>query len=101
MIFTKENAAAYIPLFQALADGKLQFRSEMFGCFTDITSAEFQYEPDHYRRKPDTEVLHVATWNEKESGTLCSYAIKDDSAMLKQMFGKEPNFQIHTIEHVK
>jgi hypothetical protein len=50
---TKQNAKEFLPLVQALADGKtLQMLSDNDG-WVDINSAEFFYSPSSYRVKPE------------------------------------------------
>lgn len=51
---TKDNAAAFLPLVQALADGKtLQFRHAIDGwADMDHEAIGFFHEPDRYRIKP-------------------------------------------------
>ena len=52
----KNNAAAYLPLVQALAEGKqLQCYGlpNSFGIWTDVDVAYFDIKADHYRIKPE------------------------------------------------
>lgn len=60
----KENAHLYLPLIQALADGKTIQENNYQTCpparyeWTDLQSPNFTREPDRYRVKPE-----LREWN--------------------------------------
>ena len=50
----KDNAHLYLPLVQALAEGKtIQFKSQFDNKWEDLHSVQFNYTPDQYRIKPE------------------------------------------------
>lgn len=50
----KDNAKDYLPLVQALAEGKvIQHRSHISGKWGDVVRTNFPDEPDCYRIKPE------------------------------------------------
>ncbi len=50
---TKENAAQYLPLVQALAEGKVIQSKDYYGKFNDVPSPLFNMAPEDYRIKPE------------------------------------------------
>jgi hypothetical protein len=53
---TKDNAADYLPLVQALAEGKkIQYRTST-GEWLDVGSPSFEYAVEKYRIKPEREL---------------------------------------------
>lgn len=66
----KDNAKDYLPLVQALADGKtIQCRPLSGDLWRDVSQVHFYNEPDHYRIKPER--IKKKMWY-KES-MLCLY----------------------------
>lgn len=68
-MFTKENAASYIPLLQAMADGKtIQMKSQVFpGKWVDVRiGVDFDREVECYRIKPEPRVI----WYNPSSGNV-------------------------------
>lgn len=49
----KENAAQYLPLVQALADGKTIQVNHAFGEWIDCFEVKLAGEPENYRIKPE------------------------------------------------
>ena len=57
----RNNAAEYLPLVQALADGKtIQFRRNQNHDWKDFSALDFSHEPENYRIKP--EPLEFEIW---------------------------------------
>ena len=48
----KDSAKLYLPLVQALADGKLQYQN-FDGSWSDTDSSDFRHNPNSYRIKPE------------------------------------------------
>lgn len=50
----KDNAAQYLPLVQAMAEGKtIQMRHSSRHLWQDISDLDLSYPHDHYRVKPE------------------------------------------------
>jgi len=49
---TKENAAQYLPLVQALHDGKT-IQCNVNGTWEDVKDPNFYFHPERYRVKPE------------------------------------------------
>jgi hypothetical protein len=56
---TKEEAKDYLPLIQALAEGKTIQTQEDDGAWEDVHSPSFWNEPCFYRIKPEFKVIWV------------------------------------------
>ena len=56
---TKENAHLYLPLVQALADGKILQAKNIDGEWFDLDTIALGGEPKHYRIKPEPRVWKV------------------------------------------
>lgn len=64
----KHNAKDYLPLVQALAEGKeIQHRSSVSGTWGDVVQTSFSDEPSCYRIKPEPRKAWV-WWPPVESG---------------------------------
>lgn len=62
----KDNAAEYLPLVQALAEGKtIQFFTD--GKWCDSPSCQFAYGVDRYRIKPEPGKVYVM-WTKGNTG---------------------------------
>lgn len=56
----KNNAKDYLPLIQALAEGKtIQFHGSHSDEWTDVANPGFNYEPSRYRIKVEPRVVYV------------------------------------------
>ena len=55
---TKETAKEYLPLVQALAEGKT-IQCDTSGEWLDLGRVEFTGSPDHYRIKPEPRVWRL------------------------------------------
>lgn len=50
----KDNAKEFLPLVQALADGRtIQHKSTVSNAWTDVVQVSFNLNPDRYRIKPE------------------------------------------------
>ena len=56
---TKQNANLYLPLLQALADGKTLQCKDITGEWSDLLNVTLAQEPQHYRIKPEPRVWKV------------------------------------------
>lgn len=59
----KDNARDYLPLVQALAEGKV-IQSRMFSCdpWKDCARPDFTMDPSNYRIKPEPREIWVNEW---------------------------------------
>ncbi|HDS1140109.1 TPA: hypothetical protein QDZ75_004186 [Stenotrophomonas maltophilia] len=73
----KENAKDYLPLVQALAEGKaIQVKGS--NGWNELANYDFTSPPDHYRMKPEPRVFWVNRYPEDfESGR---YSTREDAA---------------------
>ncbi len=55
----KDNAKDYLPLVQALADGRVIQRMGGFGKWIDCEDADFSCDPADYRIKPEPKEIWV------------------------------------------
>jgi hypothetical protein len=78
----KENAKDYLPLVQALADGKVIQKSDSYGDWFDVDHPAFDVDPVRYRIKPDPREIWVNrfpdghegySWYETEEGAHRAY----------------------------
>jgi hypothetical protein len=54
MTMNRENAKDYLPLVQALAEGRtIQYRGPITERWADCTYPDFSADPDQYRIKPE------------------------------------------------
>lgn len=60
----KENAKDYLPLVQALAEGKV-IQSRLFSCdsWKDCARPDFTMDPSNYRIKPEPREIWVNEWD--------------------------------------
>ena len=56
---TKETAHLYLPLLQALANGKTLQCKDITGEWSDLLNVTLAQEPQHYRIKPEPRVWKV------------------------------------------
>ena len=56
---TKQNANLYLPLLQALADGKTLQCKDITGEWSDLLNVTLAQEPQDYRIKPEPRVWEV------------------------------------------
>jgi hypothetical protein len=57
---TKENAKHYLPLIQAMSEGKtIQIKNLSTGEWFDTAGCNFLYPPENYRVKPEPQVLWI------------------------------------------
>lgn len=94
MIFTKENARDYIPLFEALADGELQIYHPVKG-WTDINETLFSADIKNYRRKPKPVKIYVATWFDKY-GENAAWSKSEDH--LIKHYSAQTGFKLHELD---
>ncbi|MCS4234456.1 hypothetical protein [Stenotrophomonas sp. BIGb0135] len=55
----KDNAKDYLPLVQALADGKVIQWRDHYGVWRDMEELSYPWPADHYRIKPETKEIWV------------------------------------------
>ena len=55
----KENAHLFLPLVQALADGKTIQYSPFDSEWSDLSDPNFQESPDQYRIKPEPREFYI------------------------------------------
>lgn len=86
----KDNAKDFLPLVQALADGKtIQFRQQPSFPWTDLVPAElgFIWDSTNYRIKP--EPIELELWYHLASGGTCDVKFTDkESDWTSQGFRK-------------
>jgi hypothetical protein len=72
----KYNAAAFLPIVQALVNGKtIEYHTELDGGkWTEVTEVEFTSKPEQYRIKPDPRKIWV---NIYPDGALQAYPTKE------------------------
>lgn len=60
IVMNKDNARDYLPLVQALAEGKV-IQSRMFSCdpWKDCARPDFTMDPSNYRIKPEPREIWV------------------------------------------
>jgi hypothetical protein len=71
---TKDEAKDYLPLFQALAEGKTIQIKEDDGTWADLYSPSFLNDPCFYRIKPEPRVIWV---NEDADGHIIGHYSKE------------------------
>ena len=72
----KDNAKEYLPLVQALADGKtIQFKSYISSEWLDASTHNFTEPAFMYRIKPETIELYL--WYHVQSGSTCDVKSTD------------------------
>lgn len=79
----KDNARDYLPLVQALAEGKvIQYRGPVTDRWADCTHPDFSADPDQYRIKPEPRDVWInrfpdghdgLTWYETEEAAHRAY----------------------------
>lgn len=78
----KDNAKDYLPLVQALAEGRVIQWVSMEGKWVDGVNISFEWEPSHYRIKPEPREIWVnrfpdghegLTWYETEEAANRAY----------------------------
>lgn len=77
----KDNARDYLPLVQALADGKVIQVQGPDGSWYDVSEPSFNYLPKDYRIKPEPREIFVVIDNDNDAYHLAFHseddAIKD------------------------
>ena len=92
----KDNAKYYLPLVQALAEGKtIQTRWPRCAAWNDCEHPDFVLGPSHYRIKPEPRVLYIllrpdgklwgSTFNKEEAELLVRHYSEHDGIIRKFM----------------
>lgn len=89
----KHNAKDYLPLVQALADGKVIQVLTTRG-WRDAGDITFNWAPDQYRTKPDPRVIWVNTYKD---GSMGAYASEDKAITMKE----ETSFVVRTAKFLE
>ena len=70
----KDNAKDYLPLVQALAEGKaIQYRNAGKEEWRDTSNPKFKMGPEHYRIKPEPREIWVNIYPIGEKGTVFTH----------------------------
>lgn len=79
----KDNAKQFLPLVQALAEGK-EIQVNDKAQWVTITTPTFTREPEHYRIKPDPVVLYANEytwgWGTLHTTNIAAYAAAEQAA---------------------
>ncbi len=72
----KDDAKEYLPLVQALVEGKtIQFKSYLGGEWSDASTPTFTEPASKYRIKP--EPIELELWYHEKAGTTCYVRTED------------------------
>jgi hypothetical protein len=83
----KENAKDYLPLVQAMADGKIIQFNHIDGHWEDSVNLEFGFDPKYYRVKP-------------EPRTFVIYINKLTHQICHKKYGSDSNWERITVQEV-
>lgn len=102
----KDNAHLYLPLVQALADGKtIQYKSPYNDKWEDKTSVQFDSSPDQYRIKPEPikqEFYYVRSNNTANLPTeYAVYGYQNYQAAKEHLKKIDPKGKNFVLMHVK
>ena len=99
----KQTAQQYLPLIQALAEGKtLQYKDSLNNKWLDATDLSFALAPERYRIKPEPikqEFYYIVHKNSTPHIGAFLYAYKDLSEAQKYLNKIEPNREKYVIMH--
>lgn len=89
----KDNAHQYLPLVQALADGKtIQFQNVINNEWEDNVELRLEYSPEYYRIKPEPRTFEM--WVFKPSGNWYRDEVVPENKSL------DPNWERITVREV-
>lgn len=78
----KDNAKEFLPLVQALAEGKtIQYRNLNSNTWSDVVQVAFSSAPDRYRIKPER--IKKKMWYHPSSDKTGLYPVSDSAFSIK------------------
>lgn len=91
----KENAKQFLPLVQALADGKVIQAKQFDGTFYDVLAPEFNMQPGDYRIKPEPRRI----WVNEYEGAGIAHKSKEDATT--EAHGHAKRIAVEYVEVIK